>query len=164
MGALFAGIIRAPLTSVFMIFELTQDYQIFLPLMIANMLSFVIARHYQSKPLYRALLEQDNVHLPDMRARSTFPSWRAHEIMTREFTMVPSGATVATVANSFVEDGLKCLPVGDNDSLIGLVTWEQVQKAMTTGLGRQTDIIDRDEKLSPRTLRPSDRGGAGTIG
>ena len=90
MGALFAGIIRAPLTSVFMIFELTQDYQIFLPLMIANMLSFVIARHYQSKPLYRALLEQDNVHLPDMRARSAFPSWRAHDIMTREFTMVPS--------------------------------------------------------------------------
>ena len=55
--------------------------------------------------------------------------------MTREFTMVPSGATVATVANSFVEDGLKCLPVGDNHSLIGLVTWEQVQTAMTTGLG-----------------------------
>ena len=135
MGALFAGIIRAPLTSVFMIFELTQDYQIFLPLMIANMLSFVIARHYQSKPLYRALLEQDNVHLPDVRARITFPGWRARDIMTREFTIIPSATPVVKVANSFMEDGFKCLPVGDNDSLIGLVTWEQVQEAMITGLG-----------------------------
>ena len=40
MGTLFAGIIRAPMTSVLMIFELTQDYQILVPLMIANMLNF----------------------------------------------------------------------------------------------------------------------------
>src|SRR3954454_7250795 len=40
MGTLFAGIIRAPMTSVFMIFEITQDYQILVPLMVANMLSF----------------------------------------------------------------------------------------------------------------------------
>jgi CIC family chloride channel protein len=137
MGALFAGIIRAPLTSVFMIFELTQDYQIFVPLMIANMLSFVIARHYQSKPLYRALLEQDNVHLPDLRTRITFSSWRARDIMTREFTIIPSGTPVVKVANSFVDDGLKCLPVGDNESLIGLVTREQVERAMINGLGEK---------------------------
>ena len=41
------------------------------------------------------------------------------------------------VAKSFVEDELKCLPVGDNNSLIGLVTREQVQEAMITGLGDQ---------------------------
>ena len=40
MGTLFAGIIRAPMTSVFMIFEITQDYQILVPLMVANLLSF----------------------------------------------------------------------------------------------------------------------------
>ncbi len=45
MGALFAGIIRAPMTSVLMIFELTQDYQIFVPLMVANLLSFMISRY-----------------------------------------------------------------------------------------------------------------------
>ena len=44
MGTLFAGIIRAPMTSVFMIFEITQDYQILVPLMVANLLSFVISQ------------------------------------------------------------------------------------------------------------------------
>ena len=64
MGALFAGIIRAPMTSVFMIFEVTQDYQILVPLMVANLLSFTIARHYQPTPVYHALLRQDGVRLP----------------------------------------------------------------------------------------------------
>jgi CIC family chloride channel protein len=64
MGTLFAGIIRAPMTSVFMIFEITQDYQILVPLMLANLLSFVISRHYQPVPVYHALLLQDGVHLP----------------------------------------------------------------------------------------------------
>src|SRR5439155_3510833 len=64
MGTLFAGILRAPMTSVFMIFEITQDYQILVPLMVANLLSFVISKQYQSSPVYHALLEQDGVHLP----------------------------------------------------------------------------------------------------
>src|SRR4030095_1852479 len=64
MGTLFAGIIRAPMTSVFMIFEITQDYQILVPLMVANLLSFVISRRYQPAPVYHALLQQDGVHLP----------------------------------------------------------------------------------------------------
>lgn len=63
MGALFAGIVRAPLTSVFMIFEVTQDYQILVPLMVANLLSFAISRRFQPVPLYEALLAQDGVRL-----------------------------------------------------------------------------------------------------
>jgi CIC family chloride channel protein len=59
MGTLFAGIVRAPMTSVFMIFEITQDYQIIVPLMVANLLSFTISRRYQPVPLYQALLLQD---------------------------------------------------------------------------------------------------------
>ena len=64
MGALFAGIIRAPLTSVFMIFELTQDYEILVPLMVANMLSLMLARRLQPHGIYEALLQQDGVSLP----------------------------------------------------------------------------------------------------
>ena len=69
MGALFAGIIRAPLTSVFMIFEITQDYQILVPLMVANLLSFAISKRYQPMTIYHALLEQDGIHLPSPAER-----------------------------------------------------------------------------------------------
>ena len=43
MGAYFAAVIRAPITSILMVFELTRDYNIVLPLMIANIVAYFIA-------------------------------------------------------------------------------------------------------------------------
>ena len=48
MGALFAGIVRAPMTSVLMIFEMTHDYAVIVPLMIANLASLFISRGCRS--------------------------------------------------------------------------------------------------------------------
>jgi CIC family chloride channel protein len=63
MGAVFAGTIRAPITSVLIIIEMTNGYSLILPLMIANMLAYGIARHYRPTPIYEALLEQDGIQL-----------------------------------------------------------------------------------------------------
>jgi CIC family chloride channel protein len=64
MGAAFAGVIRAPMTSVLIIFEMTGGYGLVLPLMIANMTAFALARHLRRTPIYEALLEQDGIFLP----------------------------------------------------------------------------------------------------
>ena len=64
MGAVFAGIIRAPMTSVVIIFEMTGSYGLILPLMIANMSAYALARHWRHLPIYEALLLQDGVILP----------------------------------------------------------------------------------------------------
>jgi CIC family chloride channel protein len=64
MGAAFAGIIRAPMTSVLIIFEMTGGYGLVLPLMIANMTAFALARSWRRTPIYEALLEQDGIFLP----------------------------------------------------------------------------------------------------
>ncbi|HEY7617377.1 MAG TPA: chloride channel protein [Terriglobales bacterium] len=64
MGAVFAGIIRAPMTSVLIIFEMTGSYGLIIPLMIANMSAYALARHWRHVPIYEALLLQDGVVLP----------------------------------------------------------------------------------------------------
>ena len=64
MGATFAGIIRAPMTSVLIIFEMTGNYGLILPLMIANMSAYALARHWRHTSAYEALLAQDGVVLP----------------------------------------------------------------------------------------------------
>ena len=64
MGTAFAGIIRVPLTSVIMIFEVTRDYSIIVPLMISNLLSFIISYRLQREPIYEALQHQEGIHLP----------------------------------------------------------------------------------------------------
>ncbi|MDR3728012.1 MAG: chloride channel protein [Terracidiphilus sp.] len=64
MGAVFAGIVRAPMTSVLIVFEMTGGYGLVLPLMIANMSAFALARYWRRTPIYEALLEQDGIRLP----------------------------------------------------------------------------------------------------
>jgi chloride channel protein, CIC family len=64
MGAVFAGIVRAPMTSVLIVFEMTGGYGLVLPLMIANMSAFALARHWRPLAVYDALLAQDGVQLP----------------------------------------------------------------------------------------------------
>jgi chloride channel protein, CIC family len=64
MGAAFAGVIRAPMTSILIIFEMTGGYGLVLPLMIANMTAFALARYWRRTPIYEALLEQDGIFLP----------------------------------------------------------------------------------------------------
>ncbi|MGA3035641.1 MAG: chloride channel protein [Terracidiphilus sp.] len=63
MGAVFAGTIRAPMTSILIIFEMTGGYGLVLPLMIANMSAYALARHWRHKQIYEALLEQDGIFL-----------------------------------------------------------------------------------------------------
>lgn len=63
MGAVFAGVVRAPMTSVLIIFEMTSGYGLVLPLMIANMSAFALARHWRPTPIYEALLQQDGIFL-----------------------------------------------------------------------------------------------------
>ena len=63
MGAVFAGIVRAPITSILIIFEMTGGYGLVLPLMIANMIAYSLARHWRHTPIYEALLEQDGIFL-----------------------------------------------------------------------------------------------------
>jgi len=128
MGTLFAGIIRAPMTSVFMIFELTQDYQILVPLMIANMLAFMISKRYQEKPVYHALLEQDHVHLPGAASRVPLGAWRARDIMSSDVRFIPPDSSLAAAWKFAAQDGGQSFLVGSGDNLLGIVTRDSLEQ------------------------------------
>src|SRR5579871_2532778 len=70
MGTAFAGVVRTPLTSVIMIFEITRDYTIIVPLMISNLIAFFISQRLQPEPIYEALAQQEGVHLPNAHSAS----------------------------------------------------------------------------------------------
>jgi CIC family chloride channel protein len=118
MGALFAGIIRAPMTSVFMIFEITQDYQILVPLMVANLLSFVISRRYQPVPIYHALLEQDGITLPATPPTVPTDGWTAGDVMRPEPLVLPGDEPVANAAARMRGRGETAYLVGAGDPVV----------------------------------------------
>ena len=143
MGALFAGIIRAPLTSVFMIFEITQDYQNLEPLMVANMLSFVISRRYQPIPIYEALLQQDQIHLPSVALRGSV-GWTARDVMNAEARFLAADQSVDAARETMREEGRPAYLVGTSEGMLGVVTLEQLDGALASGRGEDTvgSIVD----------------------
>ena len=68
MGTFFAGVFRAPMTSVFMVFEVSASYVIILPVMIANTVSFLVSRRLQGESLFQIAAEQDGLNLPRSRS------------------------------------------------------------------------------------------------
>jgi chloride channel protein, CIC family len=152
MGTLFAGIIRAPMTSVFMIFELTQDYQILVPLMIANMLSFLISRRYQAKPVYHALLDQDHVHLPGVLSRMGSPLWRARDVMLREVDLVPEDISIKQAARIMSTREVRCVLAGHDGRLYGSVMRADVDSALRSGRG--DDAIVAIANTRPNHVHP----------
>ena len=66
MGVLFAGFLRAPMTSVFMVLEVSGNYSIIVPVIVANTFAYVIARGWQPIALFDMLTRQDGLDLPSM--------------------------------------------------------------------------------------------------
>ena len=69
MGTLFAGFLRVPMTSVFMVLEVSGNYSIILPVMVSNTIAYLISRQYQQTSLFDLLSRQDGMDLPSMEER-----------------------------------------------------------------------------------------------
>jgi CIC family chloride channel protein len=66
MGVLFAAFLRAPLTSVFMVMEVSGNYSVVLPVILANTIAYLISRSLQPVPIFELLTHQDGLYLPSM--------------------------------------------------------------------------------------------------
>src|SRR5262249_30238545 len=66
MGVLFAGFLRAPMTSVFMVLEVSGNYSIIVPVIVANTFAYVISRGLQPSAIFDVLTRQDGLELPSM--------------------------------------------------------------------------------------------------
>jgi CIC family chloride channel protein len=66
MGVLFAAFLRVPLTSVFMVLEVSGNYSIILPVILANTIAYLISRSLQPIPIFELFTHQDGLFLPNM--------------------------------------------------------------------------------------------------
>src|SRR6185312_17224143 len=66
MGTLFAGFLRAPMTSVFMVLEVSGNYSIIVPVIISNTIAYVISRRFQPTPIFDLISREEGLDLPSM--------------------------------------------------------------------------------------------------
>lgn len=133
MGAAFAGIVRVPLTSVIMIFEMTRDYTIIVPLMISNLISYYISCRLQKEPIYDALQHQDGLHLPH-GARS-----RQEALVVRDAVTAPahllSKDDLFQSALTMLNPERNAWPITDGQHLLGMASLAQVEAEVEAGHG-----------------------------
>ncbi len=151
MGAAFAGIVRAPLTSVIMIFEITRDYSIIVPLMIANMISYFISARLQEEPVYEALQHQDGVHLP-AGARQKEPSLVVSDGMRPASDLLWAKDTVREALDTRKGEQT-AWPVVDTNGLRGVLSLAQLEQAAKDGRAatRLGDLLAPEDPEDPKT-------------
>jgi CIC family chloride channel protein len=81
MGVFFAGFLRAPFTSVFMILELSGNYSIIVPVMISNTIAYLLSRRFQATPLFDVFSRQDGMDLPSMEEQREETTMRVEDAM-----------------------------------------------------------------------------------
>ena len=97
MGVLFAGFLRAPITSIFMALEVSGDYTIVLPVLVANMFAYLISRKLQPVPALEQITRQDGLYLPALEEE------REQEVLTVEDAMRPRPAIILESQNTAAE-------------------------------------------------------------
>lgn len=81
MGVLFAAFLRAPLTSVFMVLEVSQNYSIVVPVILANTIAYLISRALQPVPIFEIFTHQDGLDLPSMEEQREESNLRLEDAM-----------------------------------------------------------------------------------
>lgn len=144
MGTAFAGIVRAPMTSVVMIFETTRDYAVIVPLMISNLVSFFISSRFRKQPIYEGLAQQDGIHLPTAESRQHVAERQVAHAMRVATEVLNARMTVQESLAGTMGSEFRAWPVTDEQGVVGVVSMSNLQKAVAEGAAEKPlrELID----------------------
>jgi len=133
MAAVFSAAARAPITAIIILFEMTRDYAIILPLMLAVVVSTLIAHRLSPDGIYTLKLKRRGISFRPQEETDLLERVSVEEVMTRDFPTVSPEMTLAQIANRFVKSKHHGFPVVDKDgNLRGMVTLADVEAKMSS--------------------------------
>ncbi|MCR9205473.1 MAG: chloride channel protein, partial [Halobacteriovoraceae bacterium] len=130
MGSYFVSVIRAPFTSIIMVFEMTRDYNIILPLMIANMVSYYISSKLHHGSVYEAISEQDGIHLPTKEDNEILEGLIVEDAMVVDPYSLNANLSVKEAHDLIQTEPYSGFPLLKNGLLVGMIAKSEIQKAM----------------------------------
>ena len=138
-GVLFAGFLRAPMTSVFMVLEVSGNYEIIVPVIVANTFSYLVSRSLQGVPIFDLLTRQDGLILPSLEEA------REETILHVEDAMLPVPKTILSAENYVDANARRIHDSIDSTFLVRLhptgwsvISREQIQRMFQEGKGELT--------------------------
>lgn len=136
MAAVFAGAARAPITAILILFEMSNDYRIILPLMLSTVISTVLAEHLSRESVYTLKLARRGIRLAQGRDIDVMQGVLVNEVMTpvADLDVVYVDMPLAELSQGFDRTRHHGFPVFDETGdLYGVVTHRDLEEAMRSG-------------------------------
>lgn len=138
MGTFFAGVFRSPITSVFMVFEASASYVIILPVMIANITSYMISRRLHPVPFFKMLANLEGVNLPTAEEKRTFQPLRVEDALLSASSHPNARPAVSLFPDEPLDAAMRLLAAQPSiqvvsrlqpDKVLGVLTLDDVHRA-----------------------------------
>jgi chloride channel protein, CIC family len=134
MAAVFSAAARAPITAIIIIFEMTRDYAIILPLMLAVVVGTIIAHQINPLSIYGEKLNRRGIQIKSGEEKDVLEKVRVEEVMTRDYPSVTPDMLLSDVMRMLVESRHHGFPVTDeNGQLTGIITLADVETRLSSG-------------------------------
>jgi len=150
MAAVFSAAARAPLTSMLIVFEMSNDYRLILPLMAAGMVASTFAQWLHPESIYTLKLSRRGIRFAQGRDMDIMQTVQVEEVMNKAPITVHNEQSVADLFAAFQETHLGGFPVlNNNNELYGIVTMQDMERTiqdMERTLHRK-DVNLRDLKI-----------------
>jgi len=156
MAGLVAGAARAPLTAMFMVFELTDDYTIVPPLMLVTVLSLYVSRRFAPHGLYDGWLERHGEHLAHGADRRLLERMRTGDAMVRDAPTVDVMASLASITSAAARTRHGAIPVLEDGRLVGLIAYEDIRDVLLDRGELEPLLIAADLAVPVEAVMPSD--------
>jgi len=143
MGAFFSAVTRVPITAIVIVFEMTADFNLVLPLMIGSGIAYLIADKASSGSIYNRLLATQGIHLePTPQANNPWAHLKAADLMQRRVETLSSQMTLQEVVQAFSRSHHRGFPVVDGGKLVGIITQSDLGEATSQGLDPRCTLND----------------------
>ena len=167
MAAVLAGTVHAPLTAIILLFEMTNDYRIILPLMFAVVVSLVVSQRLQRDSVYTLGLARKGIRLQRGRDVEVLDTITVGEVMQRDMRTLRESEPLSAAVEVFAQTRHHGLPVtSDAGELVGVLTVQDIErihlegdKAITIGAACTHDVLTAfpDETIGAALRRMSAR-------
>ena len=134
MGGVLTSVVRAPITAVLLIFEITNDYRIILPIMLCVAVSNLVSTYLFKESVYTERLARHGIRLRSGRDINVLESVLVQDAMTTHYSTVDPGMSIKETLNQMTMNHLHGLAVVDEGELIGIVTTSDIARAMESGV------------------------------
>ncbi|MCH7724009.1 MAG: chloride channel protein [Bacteroidetes bacterium] len=161
MGGLVAGTTRAPITAIIIVFELTNDYHIILPLMITCIISTILSARFSRESIYTLKLVLRNIGLKEGIETNVMESILVEDVYSKEFETINATDNFSQVVNKVIQGKEFDYPVITGDGkILGIISLGDIKDYLFEKDSLQNLLIAGDiANTTFDTITPSDNCG-----